>query len=148
MSHPALVGQRQVAGIQPAQVLAFLVGLIYLAAGVVGFTRTGITDWSTANSASLAGFHVNAWHNLVHTGAGVIGLLFAANSGAARTFGWLLFVVFGAVLLWGLAITGAFASNPLSSLGNPLRLNAADNWLHLGTAAARVVIALVPARRK
>ncbi|ONI89252.1 hypothetical protein ALI22I_16695 [Saccharothrix sp. ALI-22-I] len=148
MSHHSTVGRVKVAGVQPAQVLAGLVGLVFLALGVLGFVRTGFGDFAGDQHAMLLGFTLNPLHNVVHLAFGVLGLLMASSSGLARLYGWILFIGYGAVLLWGLALAGVFSTNPVERLGNPLALNVNDNWLHLGLAAVGLLIAVLPARRK
>ena len=148
MTHHSTVGRVKVAGLQPAQVLAGLVGLVFLALGVLGFVRTGFGDFAGDQHAMLLGFTLNPLHNVVHLAFGVLGLLMASTSGLARLYGWILFLAYGAVLLWGLALAGVFSTNPVAGLGNPLALNVNDNWLHLGLAAVGLLIAVLPARRK
>ncbi|MEU4745076.1 DUF4383 domain-containing protein [Actinosynnema sp. NPDC023658] len=148
MTHHSTVGRVKVAGLQPAQVLAGLVGLVFLVLGVLGFVRTGFGDFAGDQHAMLLGFTVNPLHNVVHLAFGVLGLLMASTSGLARLYGWILFIGYGAVLLWGLALAGVFSANPVANLGNPLALNVNDNWLHLGIAAVGLLIAVLPARRK
>lgn len=143
MTHRVTV---KVAGLQPVQILAALAGIAFIVFGVVGFTRTGVGDWST--HSFVLGFSVNPLHNLVHVAVGVLGLLMALGSGLARLYGWLLFVGYGALFVWGLMITGILAQNPASEFGNPLALNTNDNWLHLGLAIFGLLLAVVPARRK
>jgi hypothetical protein len=136
------------AGFQPVQMLAALVGLVYLALGIVGFVRTGFGDFTGNQHEMFLGFMINPLHNLVHVVVGVLGLLFAASSPSARTYGWILLIGFGLVGIWGLMITGTISSNPVSGLGNPLNLNTSDNWLHLVTAALGLIMAIMPARKK
>ncbi|WP_063798736.1 DUF4383 domain-containing protein [Nocardia sp. NRRL S-836] len=136
----------KVAGLQPVQLLAALAGIAFIVFGVVGFTRTGVNDWAT--HSFVLGFSVNALHNLVHVIVGVLGLVMALGSGLARLYGWLLFLGFGALFVWGLMITGIVAQNPVSAIGNPLALNTNDNWLHLGIALFGLLLAVLPARRK
>jgi hypothetical protein len=137
----------RVQGLQPVQVLAALIGLVYLAAGVVGFARTGLGDFAGHQQLMLLGFMINPLHNLVHVVVGVLGLLGAMSSGLSRTFGWLLFLGFGLLSVWGLMITGVISANPVSNLGNPLNLNGSDNWLHIGTAVLGLIVAIMPARK-
>jgi hypothetical protein len=137
----------RVTGLQPAQMLAALVGMVFLVAGVVGFARTGFGDFAGHQHVFLLGFAINPLHNLVHAVIGLLGLLMSVGSGLARTFGWLLFLAYGAVFVWGLMITGALATNPVSGAGNPLNLNTADNWLHFGSAVVGLLIAVLPARK-
>jgi hypothetical protein len=148
MTHHSTAGRVKVAGLQPAQVLAGLVGLVFLALGVLGFVRTGFGDFAGDQHAMLLGFALNPLHNVVHLAFGVLGLLMASTSGLARLYGWLLFLGYGAVLLWGLALAGVFSTNPVARLGNPLALNINDNWLHLGITAVGLLIAVLPARRR
>ncbi|QFZ22258.1 DUF4383 domain-containing protein [Saccharothrix syringae] len=147
MTH-STVGRVKVAGLQPAQVLAGLLGLVFLVFGVAGFLRTGFGDFAGDQHAMVLGFAVNPLHNVIHLAFGVLGLLMATSSGLSRLYGWIVFLSYGAVLLWGLALAGVFANNPVQGLGNPLALNTNDNWLHLGLAAAGLLIAVLPARRK
>lgn len=146
MTH-STVGRVKVAGLQPAQVLAGLLGLFFLVAGVAGFVRTGFGDFAGDQHAMLFGFAVNPLHNVVHLAFGVLGLLMATGSGLARLYGWIVFLVYGVVLVWGLMLAGLVV-NPVERLGNPLALNTNDNWLHLGLALVGVLIAVMPARRK
>lgn len=143
MTHRVTV---KVAGLQPVQMLAALAGIAFIVFGVVGFTRTGVGDWST--HSFVLGFSVNPLHNLVHVAVGVLGLLMVLGSGLARIFGWLLFLGYGALFVWGLMITGVLARNPFEWAGNPLAVNTNDNWLHLGLALFGLLLAVLPARRK
>ncbi|MFC4000759.1 DUF4383 domain-containing protein [Prauserella oleivorans] len=136
------------AGMQPVQLLAGLVGLVYLALGIIGFVLTGFGDFTGTDHSTLLVFGINPLHNIVNLVVGVLGVLMALNSSMARTYGWLLFIGFGLLFVWGLAITGVFSSNPVSGLGNPLNINNPDNWLHLGTALVGLLIAVMPARKK
>lgn len=137
----------RVQGLQPVQVLAGLVGLAYLALGIVGFARTGLGDFTGHQDVMVLGFMINPLHNLVHVVVGVLGLLTATYSGLSRTFGWVLFIAFGLIAVWGLMITGVISANPVANLGNPLNLNQPDNWLHIGTAVLGLIIAIMPARK-
>jgi hypothetical protein len=137
----------RVTGLQPVQMLAGLVGVVFLVAGIVGFTRTGFGDFAGHRPVFLLGFAVNPLHNLVNVVIGLLGLLMSVGSGLARTFGWLLLIACGGMFVWGLMITGALTSNPVSNAGNPLNFNDADNWLHLGVAFVGLLIAIMPARK-
>lgn len=137
----------RVQGLQPVQVLAGLVGLAYLAFGIVGFARTGLSDFAGHPDVMVLGFLVNPLQNLVNVVVGVLGVLCATTSGLSRTFGWVLFLGWGVVAVWGLMITGTISTNPVSNLGNPLNLNQAGNWLHIGTAVLGLIMMIIPARK-
>ncbi|WAL64404.1 DUF4383 domain-containing protein [Amycolatopsis cynarae] len=137
----------RVHGVQPTQVLAAVVGLVYLVGGILGFLRTGFTAFTGNQHVLLIGFMINPLHNLVHVVVGFVGLLCTTTSVLSRTFGWLLFIGYGLLSAWGLMITGVITRNPVAGLGNPLNLNAADNWLHIATALLGLVMAIVPARK-
>ncbi|SEP49959.1 DUF4383 domain-containing protein [Amycolatopsis saalfeldensis] len=138
----------RVEGLQPAQVLAALVAVVFLVFGIVGFTRTGFGDFAGHHDAGFWRFSANPMNNLVHVVTGLLGLALAFGSGRARVFGWLLFLGYGVLFVWGLMIAGTITANPFANAGNPLDLTASDNWLHLGIAALGLVIAVLPARRR
>ncbi|GAA3852521.1 hypothetical protein GCM10022243_17670 [Saccharothrix violaceirubra] len=146
MTHPTTRGRVKVAGLQPAQVLAGLVGVFFLVAGVAGFVRTGFADFD--RHEVLLGLTVNPLHNVVHLAFGVLGLLMATGSGLSRLYGWILFVAYGVVLVWGLMLVGVVAVNPVARLGDPLALDVRANWLHLGFTALGLLIAVLPARHR
>ncbi|WP_284744561.1 DUF4383 domain-containing protein [Amycolatopsis sp. RTGN1] len=137
----------RVRGLQPAQVLAGLAGIAFLVVGIIGFTRTGVGNFAGHHDAGLWRFSGNPLMSLVRVATGVVGLLLAFGSGRARTFGWLLFIFYGALFVWGLMIDGLISTNPFANAGNPLDMGRADTWLHLGVAAVGLLIAVLPARR-
>ncbi|PXY27217.1 DUF4383 domain-containing protein [Prauserella muralis] len=136
------------AGFQPVQALALLIGLVFLAFGIIGLTITGFGGFADPTHSTLWNFSINPFLCVVYLVVGVLGLIAALNSGVSRTFGWLMFAGLGLLVVWGLAITGVFADNPVSGLGNPLALNTADNWLNFGGAVASLLVAVLPARKK
>ncbi|WP_372667876.1 DUF4383 domain-containing protein [Amycolatopsis kentuckyensis] len=137
----------RVRGLQPAQVLAGLAGIAFLVVGIIGFTRTGVGNFAGHHDAGFWRFSGNPLMSLVRVVTGVVGLLLAFGSGRARTFGWLLFIFYGALFVWGLMIDGLISTNPFANAGNPMDLGPADTWLHLGVAALGLLIAVLPARR-
>jgi hypothetical protein len=137
----------RVQGLQPAQVLAGLTGIAFLVVGIIGFTRTGLGNFAGHNDAGFWRFSGNPLTSLVRVVTGVVGLLLAFGSGRARTFGWLLFIGYGLLFVWGLMIDGLISTNPIANAGNPMDLGPADTWLHLGVAALGLLIAVLPARR-
>ncbi|MDQ7805891.1 DUF4383 domain-containing protein [Amycolatopsis sp. A133] len=137
----------RVRGLQPAQVLAGLAGIAFLVVGIIGLTRTGFGNFAGHNEAGFWRFSGNPLMSLVRVVTGVVGLLLAFGSGRARVFGWLLFIGYGLLFVWGLMIDGLIATNPFANAGNPMDLGRADTWLHLGVAALGLLIAVLPARR-
>ncbi|WP_439385701.1 DUF4383 domain-containing protein [Amycolatopsis lexingtonensis] len=137
----------RVRGLQPAQVLAGLAGIAFLVVGIIGLTRTGFGNFAGHHDAGFWRFSANPLMSLVRIGTGVIGLLLAFGSGRARTFGWLLFIGYGLLFVWGLMIDGLISNNPFATAGNPMDMGPADTWLHLGVAALGLLIAVLPARR-
>lgn len=135
------------AGMQPVQLIAGVVAVALLVLGIIGFTKTGVSDWSSSNTATVIGLHLTAGRNLIYVLAGVVGILLALLAGTARLYGWLLLIGFAALVLWGLAVVGTFSSNPVSGMGNPLHLAASDNWWHAGGAVLALLVAVMPARR-
>ena len=137
----------RVRGLQPAQVLAGLAGIAFLVVGIIGFSRTGFGNFAGHHDAGFWKFSGNPLMSLVRVVTGVVGLLLAFGSGRARMFGWLLFIGYGLLFVWGLMIDGLISANPFATAGNPMDLGPADTWLHLGVAALGLLIAVLPARR-
>jgi hypothetical protein len=124
----------------PSQWLALVIGVVYLLVGIVGFFVTGFDDFTEHDhSQTLLGFAINPLHNIVHIVIGLLGVLLWRTLRQARTFGWILFVGYGAAFVYGLIV----ANNPDA---NVLNINGADNGLHLVSALAGLLVALWPAR--
>ncbi|MEV4320216.1 DUF4383 domain-containing protein [Actinocrispum sp. NPDC049592] len=135
------------ARVQPTQVLAGLVGLAFVVFGAIGLVRHGFADFS-GNSEMLGPFGTNPLHNLLYVIAGVIGLLLSFSSATSRLYGWIVLIGSAVLVAWGLMLVGFTSTNPVSELGNPLNLNIADNWLHVGTGVLGLIVAVLPARRR
>jgi hypothetical protein len=127
-----------------AQQLAWLLSIVFVLVGVLGFIP-GITthydDLSFAghdSGAKLLGiFQVSILHNVVHLGFGAVGIVLARTAAGARTFlvgGGILYLV---LWLYGLVIDRDGGANFLP-------LNTSDNWLHfvLGVAMLGLGVAL------
>ncbi len=134
----------------PSQSVAALVGVVLLAAGILGLlpgptTHYGDLRFAGAGSgAKLAGlFQVSILHDAFHLLFGIAGLVSARTAAGARAF-----LTGGGILslaLWFLGAAGA---------GGWIPLNAPDNWLHfvlgiallgLGFAADHGAAARAPA---
>lgn len=130
----------------PARTFARLVGVVFLAVGVLGFIP-GITSnlsditFATHDSpAELLGiFSVNILHNFVHILFGVLGLAAARDARLSRTYlvgGGAVYLV---VWLYGVVVD-------LGSGANFIALNTADNWLHLALGIGMLAIGLLTGR--
>jgi ABC-type transport system involved in multi-copper enzyme maturation permease subunit len=123
------------------QWLALIIGIVYLLVGLAGFAVTGFDGWTVHDhSQTLLGFAINPLHNVVHIVIGLLGLLLWNTWGGARTFGWILFIGYGATFVYGLIVQN-------NADLNILNINGADNGLHLVSAVAGLAIALWPGRR-
>lgn len=126
----------------PVQMLALLVGVVFLAVGVLGFVPGITTHYSDLGFAGHGGdaqllglFSVSVLHNLVHLAFGVAGLALARTPESARTY----LVGGGAVYLvvWLIGVIG---------IGGWIPVNTADNWLHLVLGLAMIALGSVTGR--
>lgn len=123
------------------QWLSLIIGVVYLLVGIAGFFVTGFDNWTVHDhSQTLLGFAINPLHNVVHLLIGLLGVTMWRTPGGSRTYGWILAIGYGAAFVYGLFVT----DNPRTNL---LNINWADNWLHLVSALAGLVIALWPRRK-
>jgi len=110
-----------------AQSTALLMGIVFIAVGVVGFIPGVTTDYGRisfaghGSDAKVVGlFQVSILHNIVHILIGVAGLGLAKTISGARQF-----LIGGGVVclaLWMLGIVNG---------GGWIPVNAPDDWLHL-----------------
>ncbi len=121
-----------------AQTIGMLLGITYLAVGLIGFAVTGGVEFAGTEGEKLLGlFEVNPLHNIVHLAVGAA-LLYGAMQGrnAARAINT---TVGATYLLVGIA--GLFVSG--NNDANVLALNAADNVLHFGSAIVLLASAML-----
>ena len=122
----------------PAQTVATVVALAFLAVGILGFIP-GITthygDMTFAgheSDAKLLGiFEVSILHNLVHLLYGVVGLALARSASGAISYLIAGGAVYLVLWLYGLLIEK-------DSGANFVPLNSADDWLHFGLGVVMV----------
>jgi hypothetical protein len=127
----------------PAQLVATIVGLLFLVVGVLGFIP-GITahysDMSFAghmSDAKLLGlFQVSVLHNIVHLLFGIAGLAMARTPASSVTY-----LVAGGVIYLVLWIYGLVID--MGSSANFVPVNNPDNWLHFVLGAGMVAAGLV-----
>ncbi|NYG57825.1 hypothetical protein BJ980_000748 [Nocardioides daedukensis] len=115
---------------QKVRMAALVVGVVFLAVGVLGFIPGITTDYDTMefagheSGAKLIGlFQVSVLHNIVHLLFGVAGLAMART---AR--GSIAFLIGGGVIYLVLWIYGLVTDK--MSEANFVPLNTADDWLH------------------
>jgi hypothetical protein len=112
-----------------ARPIALVFGVVYLAAGVIGFAATGFHGFVTPAGATLLGLKVNIFHSLVHIGIGAIAIIASRLPDATMTQGILLGigVLYVAAVLLGLL--GKLPIIAVTTAQNP------DNFFHLFSAA-------------
>jgi hypothetical protein len=113
----------------PARTYALAVGVVLVAAGVIGFFyESAFSSDESVRSAVLGILDVNGWHNVVHIATGALGILAARTLAGARTYCLLFAIVYTVVCIWGFAIGEG-------SILSIVPVNTADNVLHLLLAA-------------
>lgn len=108
-----------------AQTFCLLVGGGLIALGVLGYVLDG---------NEVIGFEVDGWHNVVHIATGAFLVLMAPRPASAAIGALIFGIAYAAVAAWGFL--------DRESLEDFVAMNSADNWLHLGLAAAGVVVGL------
>jgi uncharacterized protein DUF4383 len=108
------------------QTVAFLFGVIYLAAGVLGFLPFLGGSYTQTNAALLGLFKINLAHNLVHVVIGIAGLAAASSIANSKTFCQIV-----GVILLVLGVLGLFVAQPLGLL----YIGGLDIALHLVSGA-------------
>ena len=107
-----------------AKTSALIIGLIFIAVGLLGFIDNPIIGTS-----DKAIFHADTMHNAVHIGSGILFLLFAlAAPGSASGF----LIIFGIVYL-AIGVLGliSFGTQGMGKVLGILHVNGADNILHV-----------------
>ena len=130
-----------------ARYFALVMGIVYLAIGVLGFIpgthplAAGAPDLAVdAGYGYLLGlFPINVLHNLVHLLIGGLGLAAYARADAARTFAQGLAVFYGLLAIMGLipVLNTTFGLIPI--FGH-------DVWLHALSALAAAYFGFVAPR--
>jgi hypothetical protein len=111
------------------RLLGYVLGIVYLLVGVLGFVVTSGVGFASQDGKTLLGFELNPLHNIVHLLVGAL-LLYGATRGVGPSRA-VNTAVGGVYLVVG--IIGLFI---LDSSANILALNSADNVLHLVSAVA------------
>jgi len=138
---------RRAEGRTAVQKAAALVGIVFLAVGILGFIP-GITthygDMSFAShmsGAKLLGlFQVSVLHNIVHLLFGVAGLAMARTIRSAKSYLIVGGIIYAVLFVYGIAV-------PMNSGANFVPVNTADNILHLLLALGMIVLGALLTRR-
>lgn len=129
-----------------AQLGAALVGVVYLAVGVVGFVVTGFSNFVQDTGDGIIGFDLNPFHNVVHLTVGgyllIVSMLNRTAAEGALIGGGLVYLVAAF-----LGIDERLQIISISSAGAP------DNFLHIASGLAAVLIGVIsslshPERRR
>lgn len=125
-----------------ARPIALVLGVVYLAAGVIGFAATGFHGFVTPHGSTFIGFPVNIFHNIVHIGIGAILIIASRLPDATMTQGILLGVGIVYVAATLLGFLGKLPIIAVTSASN------ADNFLHLFSAAVALLGGLAGAAQQ
>jgi hypothetical protein len=129
------------------QKAAALVGIVFLAVGVLGFIPGITTNYDTLQFAShdseaklLGLFQVSILHNIVHLLFGVAGLVLAKTVSGAKKYLIVGGIIYLVLFVYGLAV-------PMNSDANFVPVNGADNVLHLVLGLGMIALGAVLTRR-
>ena len=123
-----------------AKTAALIIGIIFIAVGLLGFIDNPII----ADSENAI-FHADTVHNTVHI---ISGVLFALVALAAPGFAATFMVIFGIVYL-ALGIIGfaTIGDQGMTKVLGFLHVNGADNYLHIALGIV-ITLAGMATRRK
>ncbi|MCA1700103.1 MAG: DUF4383 domain-containing protein [Actinobacteria bacterium] len=125
-----------------ARISAALVGVVYTIVGLVGFAVTGFHDEFALNTkADLFGFDLNGIHNVIHL---VVGLGLLGGSRARDVAVPQGMLIGGGFVYLLAAFLGFINELQIISINDPI---AADNFLHLGSGLAALLLGLAGARQ-
>ena len=131
----------------PVQTAAWLVGIVFLLVGILGFIPgittnlyDGLDFAGHEGDAELLGiFQVSILHNIVHLLFGVAGIALSRTWSGARSF-----LIGGGVIYLVLWIYGLIIDK--TSDANFVPLNTADDWLHFLLGLGMVLLGVVLGR--
>jgi hypothetical protein len=109
----------------PSTLYAGVVGTVLVFAGIVGFFYSASFGSPGDVDPVFGILDINGWHNLVHIGTGLLGLLaYTAGAAASRQYALGLGAVYLVVAIWGFAIGDG------ESILGFIPVNTEDNTLH------------------
>ncbi|UOZ05515.1 DUF4383 domain-containing protein [Amycolatopsis sp. WQ 127309] len=131
----------------PGQVIAAVVGVVFLLVGLGGFIPGLTTDYDQLTFAGhnsmamlLGLFMVSVLHNIVHLLFGVAGLALARTPHGAHRY-----LIGGGAIYLVLWVYGLIIDH--DSAANFVPVNTADNWLHLGLGVGMIALGVATAAR-
>ncbi|MGI9094813.1 MAG: DUF4383 domain-containing protein [Thermoleophilaceae bacterium] len=136
-------GSASTGGENVVKVVALLLGISYVAAGVIGFTVTGFTGFVAETDEQFLGFFdLNIFHNIVHLAIGA-GLIIASRMrDVTITQG----VLIGVGLFYLLAaVLGFLNFLQIISINTSLSF---DNFFHLLTGLVALIFGLIGVRQQ
>jgi hypothetical protein len=146
-SQSASTSGRSATGRTAVQKAAALVGIVFLAVGVLGFIPGITTNYSSMafashdSTAKLLGlFQVSVLHNIVHLLFGIAGLALSRSIRGAKNYLIVGGVIYLVLFVYGLAV-------PMSSGANFVPVNGADNVLHLLLGLGMIALGALLTRR-
>ena len=138
---------RRATGDTAVQKAARLVGIVFLAVGVLGFIPGITTNYDTLQFAShhseaklLGLFQVSILHNIVHLLFGVAGLALARSIRGAKNYLVVGGIIYLVLFIYGLAV-------PMESAANFVPLNTADDILHVLLGLGMIALGALLTRR-
>ena len=122
-----------------AKTAALVIGVIFIAVGLLGFIDNPIVYHS-----ETAMFHADTVHNCVHIVSGVLFVLIALAAPASAK-GFLIF--FGLVyLLIGILGLASFGTSGMGKILGFLHVNGNDNILHVGLGVVILLLGFTSRR--
>ncbi len=119
-----------------AQLGAAVIGVVYLAAGVIGFFITGLGSFTGNGTDSLLSFDINPFHNVFHTLVGVY-LLIVATMNRTAAEGAL---IGGGVVYLVAAFLGFDNHLQILSINSA---TASDNFLHIASGGSALLLGVI-----
>jgi hypothetical protein len=109
--------------------MAFILGLILIIAGVLGFVPAFVKD-----GLLFGFFEIDEMHNIVHLVSGALALLASASTPYSQLYFQVLGIFYGIVTILGFVFSGNLLF---------MHVNFADNLLHLAIAAFAIFFGFV-----
>ena len=126
------------AGQDVARPFALIVGVVYLAAGLIGFAVTGFDqNIVSPHGHALIGFALNPFHNLIHVAVGVILIVVSQVRDSTITQGVL---IGGGLVYLAAALLGFLDRLQIIAIHGG---GAPDNFLHLFSGLAALLVGVL-----